>query len=148
MTRLLTPHVRQAPLSRITVLFDAQCQLCQRVSGWLANQRSYIAVDLIPAGSPRARNRFPELDHEVTLQEITVVGSGGEVYTGANAWITCLWALRAYRGTANRLATPAGLPLARAAVLAAAKLRTRGDNPYGPPGEVCDARCRPAGQAG
>jgi predicted DCC family thiol-disulfide oxidoreductase YuxK len=111
------------PVRRITVLYDPDCALCRAVSGWLGAQPTLIAVDLIPAGSPRARNRFPDLDHAATLGEITVVGDSGEVWTGAAAWITVLWALRAYRRTAFRLATPAGLPVARATVLAAARIR-------------------------
>lgn len=58
------------------------------------------------------------------MREITVVGGSGEVWTGAAAWVTVLWALRTYRKLAFRLGTPAGMPLARAAVLAAARIRT------------------------
>ncbi|MGC0419006.1 thiol-disulfide oxidoreductase DCC family protein [Embleya sp. AB8] len=117
------------PLRRITVLYDAECPLCRALSGWLAQQPALIAVDLLPADSPRAHNRFPELDHAATVREITVVGGSGEVWTGAAAWVTVLWALRGYRRLSRRLGTPVGMPMARAAVLAAARIRavTRAD---------------------
>jgi predicted DCC family thiol-disulfide oxidoreductase YuxK len=111
------------PVRRITVLYDGDCALCRAVTRWLAHQPKLIGVDLLQAGSPRARNRYPDLDHAATLGEITVVGGSGEVWTGAAAWITVLWALRSYRRTAFRLATPAGLPVARATVLTAARIR-------------------------
>jgi hypothetical protein len=60
------------------------------------------------------------------MEEITVVGDGGQVYRGAAAWIVCLWALREHRRLAHRLSTPAGLRVARSAVLAAAKWREAG----------------------
>ncbi|MFE3199349.1 thiol-disulfide oxidoreductase DCC family protein [Embleya sp. NPDC059237] len=141
------------PVRRITILFDADCPLCTALSGWIARQPTLIAVDLVPAGSPRARNRYPDLDHEATLRELTVVGGSGEVWSGAAAWVTVLWALRAYRGLSFRLGTPIGMPMARAAVLGAARIRSathRGPlppdpdaNPYREPWTVveCDGDC-------
>jgi len=117
------PPVRPPAVRRITVLYDPDCPLCRAVSGWLAAQPTLLAVDLIPANSPRAQNRYPYLDHASTLREITVVGGSGEVWTGTAAWLTVLWALRSYRALSFRLATPAGMPLARGAVLAAAGIR-------------------------
>ncbi|MFE6686753.1 thiol-disulfide oxidoreductase DCC family protein [Streptomyces sp. NPDC057743] len=112
-----------APVRRLTVLYDAQCPLCSFVRDWLGRQRQLVPLDLVPAGSPEAERLLPGLDHAVTLEEITVVGDGGQVYLGAAAWVACLWALSAYRPLAHRLSRPAGLPFARGAVLAAAKYR-------------------------
>ncbi|GAA0387955.1 thiol-disulfide oxidoreductase DCC family protein [Streptomyces luteireticuli] len=108
---------------RLTVLYDARCRLCVFVRDWLVRQRQLVPLDLVPAGSQEARRRLPGLDHSATLEEITVVGDGGQVYTGAAAWVTCLWALDAYRPLSHRLGTPSGMRLARNAVLAAAKYR-------------------------
>ncbi|MFF7243460.1 DCC1-like thiol-disulfide oxidoreductase family protein [Embleya sp. NPDC008237] len=142
-----------APIHRLTVLYDADCPLCTALCDWLARQQTLVAVDLLPADSPRAHNRFPELDHAATLRELTVVGGGGEVWSGAAAWVTVAWALRAYRGLSHRLATPMGMPVARAAVLAAARIRavTRSEplppypyaDPYREPWTVvaCADRC-------
>ena len=117
------PRPPQPPVRRLTVLYDDRCSLCLFVSGWLARQRKLVPLDLVPAGSAEARRRLPELDHGATVEEITVVGDGGQVYRGAAAWIVCLWALRGHRRLAHRLSTPAGLRTARGAVLAAAKWR-------------------------
>ncbi|MYW47551.1 DCC1-like thiol-disulfide oxidoreductase family protein [Streptomyces sp. SID161] len=122
-----------APVRRLTVLYDAGCALCTHLRHWLARQSQLVPLQLVPAGSAGARARFPGLDHAVTLDEVTVVGDAGQVYRGSRAWIVVLWALRAYRPLAHRLATPAGAPLARGAVLAAAKWREetrRGERVY------------------
>ncbi|GAA4903923.1 thiol-disulfide oxidoreductase DCC family protein [Streptomyces coeruleoprunus] len=111
------------PVRRLTVLYDAQCPLCVHLRHWLLRQRALVPLDLVPAGSHEARRRFPGLDHAATLEEITVVGDRGQVYRSTAAWIVCLWALAEYRPKAHWLATPAGSPFARAAVLAAAKWR-------------------------
>ncbi len=113
----------RVPVRRLTVLYDTGCELCVCVRDWLNRQPQLVPLDLVPAGSDRARARFPGLDHGSTLAEITVVGDGGQVYRGAAAWIVTLWALRAHRPLAHRLSTPAGAKLAKGAVLAAAKWR-------------------------
>ncbi|WP_282695848.1 DCC1-like thiol-disulfide oxidoreductase family protein [Streptomyces sp. CC208A] len=118
------PATRQGtPVGRLTVLYDADCPLCVHLRHWLLRQRQLVPLDLVPAGSQRARQLFPDLDHDSTLREITVVGDRGQVYRASAAWIVCLWALAEHRPRAHWLATPAGQPLARAAVLAAAKWR-------------------------
>jgi predicted DCC family thiol-disulfide oxidoreductase YuxK len=108
---------------RLTVLYDAGCPLCTRFREWLAGQPVLVPLDLVPVGSAEARRRFPTLDHARAMEEITVVGNDGSVWTGPHAWVMCLWATVAHRGLAERLARPAGLPLARAAACTAAGLR-------------------------
>lgn len=110
-------------MQRLTVLYDADCALCTRFRDWLAAQPQLVPVDLVPAGSPLARARLPELDHEATLQEVTAVADTGEVYVGAYAWVMCLWATAEHRALAERLARPAWLPIARMSAYAAAGLR-------------------------
>ncbi|MDH6624963.1 putative DCC family thiol-disulfide oxidoreductase YuxK [Streptomyces sp. LBL] len=112
-----------APVHRLTVLYDAECSHCVFVRDWLVRQPQLVPLELVPAGSPQARRRFPGLDHRATLDEVTVVGDAGQVYREAAAWIVTLWALREHRPLAHRLSTPAGARLARGAVLAAAKWR-------------------------
>ncbi|MEU5423019.1 DUF393 domain-containing protein [Streptomyces sp. NPDC020799] len=113
----------RAPVRRLTVLYDARCPLCSFLRDWLVRQRQLVPLDLVPVGSPEARNRFPYLDHAAAFEEITVVGDGGQVYRGAAAWVVCLWALAEYRPLSHRFSTPSGMRLARGAVLAAAKYR-------------------------
>jgi len=136
----------RTPVARLTVLYDAQCSLCVHLRHWLLRQRQLIPLDLVPAASDEARRRFPGLDHAGTLDEITVVGDRGQVYRGTSAWIVCLWALAEHRPKAHWLSTPAGLPFARASVLAAAKYRSVTAAPCG----GGDGRCRvpdPAGES-
>lgn len=118
-----TPRQAAHPVRGLTVLYDPNCRLCRAVRDWLGRQRQLVPLAFVAAGSPDARERFPGLDHAATLAEITVVGDRGQVFAGDAAWIACLWALAKHRRLAHRLATPAGRPLARAAVLVAAKLR-------------------------
>ena len=110
-------------VSRLTVLYDSGCALCSLFREWLAGQPALVRLDLVPAESAQARALFPGLDHARTMQEITVVGDDGSIWTGEHAWVMCLWALAAHRATAERLATPTRLRMARAMALSAAGLR-------------------------
>ncbi|WP_329536404.1 DUF393 domain-containing protein [Streptomyces sp. NBC_01450] len=114
----------RVPVLGLTVLYDARCSLCAFLRDWLGKQPQLVPLRLVPAGSEHARSLFPALDHRTTLDEITVVGDGGQVYRGAAAWVVCLWALREHRPLAHRLSTPAGALLAKGAMLAAAKWRS------------------------
>jgi predicted DCC family thiol-disulfide oxidoreductase YuxK len=138
--------VATAGADELTVLYDDRCRLCRRASRWLAGRDQLVPLRFVPAGSTGARRRFPALDHEATLRDLTVVSSVGEVWTGDAAWLTCLWALRSYRGLAHRLAGPGLLPVARrvVAVAAAIRERTRGSG-YGDQDDRTgcdDERCR------
>lgn len=112
-----------APVRRLTVLYDQDCPLCRHVRGWLERQPKLVPLDFVPAGTPQARQRFPALDHARTLREITVIGDSGQVYEGAAAWVVCLWALSGFRAVSHRFATPSGAQLARGMVLTAARWR-------------------------
>ncbi|MBW5486555.1 DUF393 domain-containing protein [Streptomyces bambusae] len=107
----------------MTVLYDAGCPLCVHIRHWLLGQAQLVPLALVPAASYEAVSLFPRLDHGATLREITVVGDRGQVWTGTDAFIVCLWALAEHRPKANWLATPAGRPFARTAMLAAAAWR-------------------------
>ncbi|MFF2517805.1 thiol-disulfide oxidoreductase DCC family protein [Streptomyces sp. NPDC058086] len=127
MTGLKATRDRDAarvPVLGLTVLYDARCSLCTFLRDWLGKQPQLVPLRLVPAGSEQARALYPSLDHRATLDEITVVGDGGQVYRGAAAWVVCLWALREHRPLAHRLSTPAGARLAKGAMLAAAKWRS------------------------
>ncbi|MFC4021446.1 thiol-disulfide oxidoreductase DCC family protein [Micromonospora sp. GCM10011542] len=108
-----------------TVLFDAHCPLCRAARRWLASRAQLVPLEFVPAGSAEARRRFPGLDHDATLRDLTVVADTGEVYAGDGAWFACLWALADHRSTAERLARPHLLPLARRVVTTASALRER-----------------------
>jgi predicted DCC family thiol-disulfide oxidoreductase YuxK len=100
-------------METLTVLYDARCELCRRIRAWLEAQPTYVRLDFVAAGSDKARRRFPDLDHQATITDLTVVSDVGDVYSGAHGWLMCLWALRDYRAWALRLGTPALMPQAR-----------------------------------
>ncbi|HEU5332372.1 MAG TPA: DCC1-like thiol-disulfide oxidoreductase family protein [Actinocrinis sp.] len=125
------------PVSMLTVLYDPHCPLCRSIRRWLERQPVLVPLRFVPAASPEARELYPQLNHMATLDEITVLADTGQIYTGPAAWITVLWALRRYRATAHRLATPLGLPFARGAVLAAARIRAAAKGGHG----ACDGDC-------
>lgn len=137
-------------MNRLVVLYDAGCPMCSRFRTWLVEQPHLVTVTAVAAGSAAARALLPHLDHAATLREITVVGDGGQVWTGHHAWVVCLWATAEHRDLAVRLSTPLGLPVAKAMAYAAAGLRASLTSTV-VPGAVtnhgyaddCDGRCQP-----
>jgi hypothetical protein len=103
-----------------------------------------VPLTFVPAGSASARARFPGLDHEATLRDLTVIADDGTYYMGDSAWLACLWALADYRAAAERLSSPHLLPAARRFIAAASAVReaTRSPRPVADYGDVCDDRCR------
>lgn len=124
-------------LERVTVLYDERCNLCRAARGWLERQHQLVPLEFLAAASPEAQRRFPFLDPGQTLEDLTVVGDGGEVWVGAKAWVVCLWALEGKRGLAQRLSSPALMPRARVLVSVVSRHRRA----LGTYGEACD--CTP-----
>ncbi|WP_371497887.1 DCC1-like thiol-disulfide oxidoreductase family protein [Kitasatospora sp. NBC_00374] len=118
-----SPITALPPVRRLTVLHDPNCGLCRHLTRWLRTQRQLVPLEFVRVATEEARARYPGLDHDASLGEITVVGDTGEVWRGAPAFVACLWALAGHRALAQRLGTPAGLPLARAAAYAASQYR-------------------------
>jgi len=100
----------------MTVLYDPDCGLCRRAHDWLAEQTKLIELIFIPCASKEARKRFPQLNHDLTKRDLTVVADNGAVYYGPKAWLMVLWALTRYREWAYRLAKPELLPTTRRVV--------------------------------
>ncbi|MBX7221354.1 MAG: DUF393 domain-containing protein [Blastocatellia bacterium] len=100
-------------MRHLIVLYDAQCILCCGIRNWLQEQPKYVDLYFVAAASERARFKYPELNHQETLKELTVVSDKGVFYQGAKAWVMCLWALKNYRGAALRLGTPELMPVAK-----------------------------------
>jgi predicted DCC family thiol-disulfide oxidoreductase YuxK len=98
-------------MQTLYVLYDAHCGLCTQARDWLRRQPAYVNLRVLPSDSDEARRNFDGLP----IGELAVVSDSGEVWLGENAFVICLWALRAYRGWARKLASPALRPLARQA---------------------------------
>jgi predicted DCC family thiol-disulfide oxidoreductase YuxK len=103
-------------MSSLTVLYDPNCGLCRRVHEWLEEQPKLVPLILVPVKSEEAQKRFPLLDHEPTLNDLTVISDEGAVYFGPKAWLMVLWALCRYREWSYRLASPELLPTTRRVV--------------------------------
>lgn len=101
---------------QLTILYDPGCGLCRRVHAWLAEQPKLIELRMIPIKTEAARQRFPQLNHELTTKDLTVISDQGAVYFGPKAWLMVLWSLSRYREWSYRLATPELLPTTRRVV--------------------------------
>jgi len=102
-------------MRKLYVLYDGRCELCRRLQEWLLRQDAWLELQVLPANSPRAGALFPGLERIASAEDLAVVSDEGGVYLNNRAWIMCLYALREYRGWANRLSHPLLEPLARQA---------------------------------
>ena len=100
-------------MRELTVLYDPRCGLCKRAQAWLMSKPKYLELLFVPASSDEARSRYPQLNHDLTLTDLTVISDQGAVYSGPKAWLMCLWALREYREWSLRLSSPELLPTAK-----------------------------------
>ncbi len=110
-------------MQALTVLYDPDCGLCKRAHEWLAEQSKIVELNFVPCASDEARRRYPQLNHDLTKQDLTVVSADGWVYFGPKAWLMVLWALAKYREWSYRLATPELLPTTRKVVSAISQHR-------------------------
>jgi predicted DCC family thiol-disulfide oxidoreductase YuxK len=97
-------------MTTLTILYDAQCSLCQSCRDWMQRQSAYIALEWLPCASPEAHATFGVIPWIGT--ELVVVADDGRVWAGSAAFLVCLWSLREWREWSYRLATPALAPLA------------------------------------
>jgi predicted DCC family thiol-disulfide oxidoreductase YuxK len=75
-----------------------------------------IELNFVPCASDEARQRYPQLNHDLTKQDLTVISEDGWVYFGPKAWLMVLWALARYRDWSYRLAAPELLPTTKRVV--------------------------------
>lgn len=96
----------------LTVFYDADCGICSAFRRWMGKEPAHVALRFLPYDSAEAARLCPDLLARGGDREIIVMADDGRLWQGAEAWVTCLWALRRWRGWARRLASPALLPLA------------------------------------
>ena len=94
----------------LTVLFDPHCALCRRSRGWMLRQESYVELRFVACSGEEARLRYGDIPW--LGDELVVVADTGDVWVGPAAFLTCLWALVAWREWSYRLSGPAFAPLA------------------------------------
>ncbi len=103
-------------MNALTVLYDPDCGLCRRAHEWLAQEPKIVELNLVARTSEQARKLFPQLNHDLTKEDLTVIGDDGAVYFGPKAWVMVLWALARYRNWAYRLSSPELLPTTKRVV--------------------------------
>jgi predicted DCC family thiol-disulfide oxidoreductase YuxK len=103
-------------MQALTVLYDPECGLCRRAHEWLADQLKIIELKFVACASDEARKRYPQLNHDLTKKDLTVVDDEGGVYFGPKAWLMVLWSLARYRDWSYRLAEPELLPTTKRVV--------------------------------
>jgi predicted DCC family thiol-disulfide oxidoreductase YuxK len=94
----------------LTVLFDPACALCQRSRDWMLRQEAYVTLRFVACSGEEARARYGDIPW--LGDELVVVSDAGEVWAGPAAFLTCLWALVAWREWSYRLSGGAFAPLA------------------------------------
>jgi predicted DCC family thiol-disulfide oxidoreductase YuxK len=110
-------------MSTLTVLYDQDCGLCRRAHEWLAQQSKLVELIFVPCASDEALRKYPDLNHELTKQDLTVIGENGAVFFGPKAWLMVLWALTRYRDWSYRLSSPELLPTTKRVVSAISQNR-------------------------
>lgn len=100
-------------MEKLWVIYDSRCGFCVSCRAWLERQPAYLPLEFLPARSEATASLFPGLERPDAPEELTVVSDEGEVWRGSKAWLLCLWALAEYREWAERLSSPALLPLTR-----------------------------------
>lgn len=94
----------------LTILYDDACALCIRCRDMLATSPTFLPLELLSCHSEEARRRFGAVPW--LGQELVVVSDDGDVWSGAAAFLMCLWALQETREWSYRLASPTLAPLA------------------------------------
>ncbi|MDB9741293.1 DUF393 domain-containing protein [Akkermansiaceae bacterium] len=115
-------------INKIEVFYDGHCGMCCTFHEWLNKQKRAFEVEFIPYQSDRAIEVFPEIETLDPDKEMIVRTDDGEIYQGAEAWVICLHSGKKYQGIADKMASPALLPMAKKTcnILAANRLKLSG----------------------
>lgn len=99
----------------LEVYYDGGCGMCCRFKEWYVQQALDIEVEFINYNSEAARERFTDLVEYDPEKAMVVRANTGEVFTGAESTVVCLWACSEHRRLAEKLCKPMFLPLAKKA---------------------------------
>ena len=95
-------------ITKLSVLYDERCAFCRRCRDWLLAQACLVEVELLPAGSETARERYGEVPW--LGKELVVVDDRGRVWVGPGAYLMCMWATVRYRPWSYLLSQPRFAP--------------------------------------
>ncbi|MCL6601020.1 MAG: DUF393 domain-containing protein [Alicyclobacillus macrosporangiidus] len=112
------------PARRFTVLYDAQCPLCERAANWLRERDKSGQLHFRPA-QDIGFVRTCRLDPKAVLEEMHVVSDTGEVRRGADAIVWVMSQLPGYRWLGVLYGIPGLRAAARSAYRAVAARRIR-----------------------
>jgi predicted DCC family thiol-disulfide oxidoreductase YuxK len=88
-------------VKKLTVLYDAACEVCVRSRYWLGAQPAFVALEFLPCDSDAARARYGAVPW--LGEELVVVSDDGDVWAGTAAFLVCLWALVEWRDASYSL---------------------------------------------
>ena len=88
-------RVAVPPTERPLLLFDGDCQFCQR---WAWRWETAYAVRLAVVPSQAARDQFPEIPSAAYDEALQLIELDGSVYSGANAALRAIAHGRSRRG--------------------------------------------------
>lgn len=120
----------------LTVLYDAECQLCRGAAARLRRLDRWNQIELIPVQDDSVPRRFPALDRQRALTAMAAIDARGIVF-GVDAYARIGALLPRWRRVAWLLRVPGLHALAAAAYSAVARNRYRWNR------EACaDTACR------
>ncbi len=94
---------RSPDVGSLTVYADPASPFCTWCRGWLLAQPLLVPVRFLPAGGPEAQSRLGVLGAGA---ELVVVADDGRAWTGAGAFVMCLWATARHRELSRTLRLP------------------------------------------
>ena len=117
------------------LVFDGECRFCRANTRWIrAIDRNKIAY--LSLHDQEVQERWPELTHEMLMEQIYLIDGDGQKHAGAAAFRFLSRKLPALRIMAPLLHIPGSLPVWQFAYKAIARIRYR----FGRV-EECDGSC-------
>ncbi len=101
---------RSWPPTRLTVVYDDDCELCRRCRHWLATQPTLVEMRFLATSDPLVQEIYGHLPWYRV--ELMVVTDTGVAWVGPEAFVMSLWATRRWRSMSYRISGRAFRPMA------------------------------------
>ena len=92
-----------ADVGALTGGYDPASPFCTWCRGWLQAPPLLVPVRFLPAGGPEAQARLGVLGAGA---ELVLIADDGRAWTGAAAFVMCLWATARHRDLSSTLRLP------------------------------------------